>query len=86
MCVRIVQRSKTKNCKNPISGHQWIEEKPAHIWDIKTRCGIVQTVKSHDEALKVLAEWQELENKFPAEIPRTEREINKAKRLGLGGF
>ena len=82
MKVRISYTFKRLDKFNKLSGHSWPEYIPlkqvAVVWNgIKTICNSEKT------ALKVKAEAEAFNKKFPVTMPRSAREIAKCKYLNL---
>jgi hypothetical protein len=82
MAVRLSYTFKRVDRRNPISGHCWAEFKPLKQVEVVSN-GIRSVFNSEKAANKFKEEQEAFFKKFPFVMPRTERELKKAKRLGL---
>jgi hypothetical protein len=63
--TRIVQRSKKRDVRNPISGHQWTEETLIERYDVIGPFGRIGSHKHYDRAEKEANDWNAYYNKYP---------------------
>lgn len=75
----ITSRYKTVSKSSPVSGHEWSEYVPMAGFRVLGKTALSHNFKTVDKA----KEYIDFLVKFPFEIPRSEREIAKAKELGL---
>ncbi len=70
-----MQRTKTVEKHNPISGHRWAEHIPLpNTWDIYSPLvGLIETVKSEEKAQSLVKQYGEVD----VYLPLTERELEK---------
>ena len=77
---RISKNTKSVRHRNPISGHHWSDSVEQQGYTVSGKgipvLRVFKTIKAAQEHIDFII-------KFPFEIPRSERELEKAKSLGL---
>ena len=82
MKFKITQSTKRTDHRNPISGHQWSVHHPVQRWEVSN--GILTETRNTEAAARRLCDrYNAMEDRFPFTMPRSERELAKAERLGL---
>jgi len=79
--VRIVPRTKTVWHRNPISGHEWSTQEPLKGFEVWGGGFFMTTHTTEKGAIKEKELRESINLKFPFKMPRSEREIAKAKKL-----
>jgi len=81
--IIIAPRTKTVWHKNPISGHEWSTYEPLNGFEVSGG-GFFTTTHFTRKSAETEAELRaSMNKKFPFIMPRSQREIDKAKRLNL---
>ena len=83
--IRILPRTKTIWHKNRISGqdHEWSTDEPLKGFEVWGGLFCTTTHMTMKSAEKEVALRESINSKFPFIMPRSEREINTCKHLGL---
>lgn len=76
--ARIEERFKRTHHHCKRSGHRWTEHGPTTGYRVGNRL-----FKSEEKAIKERDELQAYYDKYPFEMPVSQREIDEAKRLGI---
>jgi hypothetical protein len=84
--IIISPRTKTTWHKNKISGVEWSTQVPLKGFEVSGGEFFTTTHTSIKGAEKEAKHRKDINEKFPFTMPRSKREINKMKKLGLTYF
>ena len=83
MEATVSKRFKTKWHRNPVSGHEWPEHIETSQFNVSGCLFITSVHPDEKTAIREKELRESMARKFPFEMPRTARELEKTKRLGL---
>jgi len=79
----IAPRTKTVWHRNPISGHEWSTNEPLKGFEVSGAGFFTTNHSTMKSAETEVALRESINKKFPFIMPRSQREIDKCRRLGL---